>query len=235
MEAEERGRKTDVFLAIVVWGAIWGIFEATVGYVLHLLPVSLSSFVLYPAACFFMANVYRNTKRTSSVIFAGLLCAAVKMLNLLLPGRIDRVVNPAVSIVFEALAMAAAVALIRYVWGEKQKGPTGKAFIPLGANTGWRVLFVLYLLFLVPEWMREISVISAMEKFVPFFVTQNAVTSALLWSGYQCKPFLFKPVEKMEQKVRAFFTCLPANAAPYVKTAVVFALVCANVALELLL
>ncbi len=225
------------FLNIVIWGTMWGIFEATVGYLLHLLPFSVSWLVWYPVACFFMANVYRKTSRVSSVLTVGILCASIKMLNLLLPGRIDRVINPAISIVFEASAMALAIFVLNRLCGKKQKSLPIKAIAALSMNTGWRLLYILYLLFLVPDWIREVSVISSAQKFIPFFVTQNLITSFLLFIGYRFKDVIFRPIEAAEQKlmsVRAA-VAIPAHAMPVLKTCAVILMVCANIALELLL
>jgi len=83
-------------LNIIVWGSLWGIFEATVGYLLHLVPFNYGYLVWYPVACFFMANIYRKTSRVSSLFYIGLLSAAIKLINLLFPVRIDKVINPAV-------------------------------------------------------------------------------------------------------------------------------------------
>jgi hypothetical protein len=41
-----------LMLAVLFYGGIWGVFEATVGYLLHLLPFSIGWLVWYPIACF---------------------------------------------------------------------------------------------------------------------------------------------------------------------------------------
>ena len=188
MTIEKRGI-FNTFLNIVGVGAAWGIFEATVGYLLHIISFGYSWLIWYPVACFFMASAYRKTKKVSSIFFVGLLCSSIKMMNLLLPGSIDKVINPAISIVFEALSIAgilwAANCLFRV-----QKSSYAKALAALGMNTGWRLFYTIYLLFLVPDWMREISVISSQSKFISFFITQNLITVLLylldisLWAFY---------------------------------------------------
>jgi len=222
-------------LTVLAWGVLWGIFEATVGYLLHLLPFSTSWLVMFPAACFFMAAVYERTGSSLSVLFTGLLCAFIKLLNLLLPGRVDRVINPAVSILFEAMAMAAAAALLRRLPVEKKKGILAKAFLCLGVNTLWRLLFGLYLLLLVPGWMREVSVISSMEKALHFFVTQNLLSSALLLLGYQFKSLLLKPVQTAEKKLATAAASLSPRALPAIKIGAVALMLSLHAALELLL
>ncbi|MPN09750.1 hypothetical protein SDC9_157042 [bioreactor metagenome] len=151
----ENKNRFSILINIVVWGAIWGIFEATAGYLLHLVSFGYSWLIWYPIACFFMANVYRKTGKLSSVFFIGLLCAAIKMLNLFLPGRIDKVINPAISIVFEAFAMVTVVFAANRILDGKHKSPLVKALMALSMNTGWRLLFALYLLFLVEGYHRS--------------------------------------------------------------------------------
>lgn len=169
----DREKLRTVLPDIVLWGALWGIFESTVGYLLHAVSFGASWLVWFPAACFFMARAYRKTGRVSAVFLVGLLAAAVKMLDLLLPGRIDKVINPALSILFEAAATAAVVYLTKRLEG--RAAPLIKAF---AANCGWRALFAVWLL-LAPSWIREISVISTGEKALTFFAVQNLATSVI--------------------------------------------------------
>lgn len=222
-------------LTIIVWGTLWGMFEATIGYLLHRVSFGYSWVIWYPVACYFMSNVYRKTGRVSSIAYTGLLCAAMKLLNLFLPGRIDRVVNPALSIVFESVALAGMVLVVKGLRKEKQNSPSIKALAALMMNTGWRALFAFYLLFLVPDWIRDISVISSVEKFTPFFITQNLITSALIFMGYQWKQAVIKPVIIVENHLSNRFRAIPKRAVPMLQASLATLMLCANVALQLLL
>lgn len=224
--------RSSILFSVVVWGTIWGIFEATVGYLLHILPINISWLLWYPAACFFMGNVYRKTDRISSVLMVGILCASIKILNLFLPGRIDKVLNPAVSIVFEAMAMAAVLFAVNKFSGQNHRTLFVKALAALTMNTGWRLLYILYLIFLVPGWIREVSVISSMNKFIPFFVTQNLITSFILMIGYQFKHEVFRPIEAAEKKARSTCAKIPAHFVPVLKAAIAAVLICVNIVLQ---
>lgn len=167
---------------VLLWGSLWGIFESTVGYLLHLLPVSLGWLVWYPVACFFMAMTYERARRPAAILCVGLLAACIKLLDLFLPVRIDMVLNPAVSIVFEALAMFCVVSAVGRLGEERRKKPLViKALAVISMNMGWRVLYILYLLLLVPDWMREISVISSARQLTRHLVVGNLATSALIY------------------------------------------------------
>ena len=235
MDNENKTDKYSVFLNIIVWGAMWGIFEATVGYLLHGLSFGYSWLIWYPAVCFFMANVYRKTKKVSSILFIGLLCASIKMLNLFLPGRIDKVINPAISIAFEALVAAAVVFAAKCLFKEKRKNLFTKALIALTMNTGWRILYILYLLFLVPNWIRDISVISSAEKFIPFFITQNLITTILIFTGYQFKYYIFKPVDITEHNLLKLSNIIPSRAMLFIQTGLAALILFTNIVLQLML
>lgn len=232
---ENKTQGYSIILNIVVWGTAWGIFEATVGYLLHVVSFGYSWIIWYPFACFFMTNVYRTTGLKSSILYVGLLCAAIKMLNLFLPGRIDKVINPAISIVFEALAMVTVVLVVDHLFKQKRKNSFNKALIVIAMNTGWRVLFVLYLLFLVPDWIRDVSVISSAEKFIPFFITQNLITSVLIFILYQYKNAVLKPVIVVENGISNWFSTIPKKTVPILHTGLATLMLCTNITLQFLL
>lgn len=231
----KKAEKQEVVINIIIWSAIWGIFEATVGYLLHLISFAYSWLIWYPAACFFMMNVYRKNGRISSVFFVALLSAAVKMLNLLLPGRIDKVINPAVSIVLEAIAMVAIVYSANYLLRGKNKGPFSKALMVLGMNSTWRLLYALYLFFLVPEWIRDISVISSTAKFIPFFITQNLISSVIVFIGYQLIAYIIKPLEFIERRLNTLFRRSARRTLPILPPALAALALCINIALQFIL
>lgn len=224
-----------IILNIIIWGSIWGIFEATVGYLLHIISFGYSWIIWYPFACFIMTNVYRKTESVSSIFYVGLFSASIKMLNLFLPGRIDRVINPAISIVFESIALVAVVFIVNYNLKEKQKSSFIKALMVFAMNTGWRAMFVLYLFFLVPDWIRDVSVISSAEKFIPFFITQNIITSAFIFVGYKYKAVLVNSVEILENQISIWTQSVPNKAVPVLKTSCATLMLCANIALQFIL
>ncbi|MCK9479524.1 MAG: hypothetical protein M0R40_08525 [Firmicutes bacterium] len=206
MKTENKSKLLSAVINIVFWGAIWGVFEATVGYALHAVSFGYGWLIWYPAACFFLANVYRKTKSPSAVFLAGLLCASVKMLNLLSPIRIDKVINPAISIVFEALAIGLVIHLTKRFFNGKRNHIAAKTVVVLAMNTFWRLMYILYILLLVPSWMRDISVISNADKFVKFFVVENFATSLILFAAYQYASPILKPVKNAEKKLSSLLT-----------------------------
>jgi hypothetical protein len=220
------------FLIIVAFGSAWGIFEAVIGYFLHILAFNFGWLIWYPVSCFFMACVYRKTHKVSSVLLVGVLCSSIKLLNLFLPGRVDKVINPAMSIVFEAMAMAITIYVLKQYYHKDQKTSLIKALASIGMNTAWRLLFILYLIILVPNWMRELSVISSADKFIPFFVIQNLITSIVLFFGYLFQNVIFWPFEALEHKIISIQMKIPNRQVSATKTAAVMVLLCLNIFLQ---
>lgn len=235
MESPHRTEQCSLLLTIFTWGALWGIFEATVGYLLHLLPFSVGWLVWYPAACFFMVNVYRKTRQIKSILLVGVLAASIKLINLFLPGRIDRVLNPVTSILFEALSMAAVIWIIHHVCLNKEKSHLIKALAIFSMNISWRILYALYLLFLAPDWMRDVSVISNAQSFLTFFLVHTIFTSLILFLGAVTMQSIFRPVKAAERRLSDLFSAFPTHAVPAVKVSLTLFLLGSSIALELLL
>lgn len=232
---EQKDCAENHFCYILIWGALWGAFESTVGYLLHLMPYSVSWLVWFPVACFFMANVYRKTRQVFSVVLIGLLCSSIKLLNLLLPGRIDKVINPAISIVFEAAAMALVIVSYRYIANKMPQKMNQKVLVAFLINTIWRLFYLAYLLWIVPDWIREVSVIANTDKLMKFMVTQNLVTSFCVGLGYYWKNTIFRPIEYCEKKLASFAHRIPQKLQTMVKVVTVCVLMAITISLEIII
>jgi hypothetical protein len=97
---------------IVFWGAVWGIAEATIGYLLHMVPVNIGWLFWFPMAVYFMRKAYLQSGELYSIIYVSAISAGIKLLNLLMPARIDMVINPAVSILLEGAVVYAGYKLM---------------------------------------------------------------------------------------------------------------------------
>lgn len=227
---------SSVINTILVLGAMWGIFEATVGYLLHLLPVSTGWIVWYPVACFFMADTYLKAHKASAILCVAFLSAGIKLFNLFFQIRIDKVLNPSVSIIFEAISMFCVVYLLQKLPEKLRKKPFTKAFTVIGMNTGWRILYILYILFLVPKWIRDISVISSSQQLTRFILIDNLATSAAIFLAYWAVTPVLRYVNRIgkicKNVLRPVSEILSVNK---VKIAAVSLLICTDIALQMLL
>jgi hypothetical protein len=94
--------------AVLFWGSLWGIWEATAGHVFHLIHVpGLPGFVMFPVAFYFMSRAFVRSGRYDSIFLTALVAAGIKLFDFFIPGQnIQAVVNPARAILLESLAVA---------------------------------------------------------------------------------------------------------------------------------
>jgi hypothetical protein len=101
------------FGTALVYGAVWGLAEATLGHILHLARVpGLPGLVMVPIAVAVMGRVAARSRSAAAVFVAGAVAASFKLLDLLVPGTdLLALVHPVQAILLEALAGAFWVAL----------------------------------------------------------------------------------------------------------------------------
>ena len=108
-----------ILLPVLLYGALWGIFEATLGSVLHLPAFEVgklftkSSIIMVPIAFLFMTMCYKKSGSLLSVIVAGLVSASIKLSTAFVMGMTIYVYFPAIYIVVESLAMMGVLAIFR--------------------------------------------------------------------------------------------------------------------------
>ncbi len=175
----ERTERIRYFSVILVWGAIWGIIEATIGNALHLLPFRVpTGSVLFPIGYFCMQKSFDETKDIKSMFFTAGIAASIKFVNLFSPiTPVIKVVNPAACVLFEGLAVAAVFTIYKYKdsdIGFKQS---------LIMSSAWRVgYYILCLAIFIPLKMMEISSISGFSRFVEFFIINGLVNSMIIYT-----------------------------------------------------
>src|SRR5574344_1682062 len=138
---------------IIFWGALWGILEATLGWLLHLIHFKGEVLVLYPFGLMCMMMAVKQTGQMSSVVKVAGVAAMVKLVNLfMLPAvPVYHVTNPAVAIFLEGLV----------TWGfciyAKKKEALWKIGIPVA------FIMVLASIFIFRGW----------QLFMDAFITYN--------------------------------------------------------------
>ena len=117
MENEERKYSPlKILFAVLLFGGIWGIIEATVGTLLHMIPHGArtifwsSTTVLLPIAYFLMGACYKKTGVARSAIYMGLFAGAIKLLSAVI---FKSNFEPAIYMVIEAACMTLALLAIR--------------------------------------------------------------------------------------------------------------------------
>ena len=126
-----------MFSTIVFFGAIWGLLEATLGYVLQLLPPFLSGTIMFPIAASLLLIAHDRIKNPWALIYVGIIAASIKSVNFLFPFLPPiKTYNPMIAILIQSLVMVGVVKV------------TGKESLSLSlisvamASFVWRGLFL---------------------------------------------------------------------------------------------
>jgi len=187
-------KQFDIF-PIIICASIWGITEATFGFLIHLIPINIGFIFWYPLAFYFMNKVYSQTGKPASILYTAIICAGIKLFDLVFPVRIDKIINPSVSIILEGLVMFTAY----YVFcGKLKKHPL---LFTLAINSAWRILYIIYILF-TPHWMVQISPVRGLFPFIQFILIQNIITTAVIYLFIKYSDNI-KSINKIKFKVPA--------------------------------
>lgn len=164
------------FSVIVFWGSLWGIFEATVGYLLHAINLSIGWLIWFPVAYFFMNRVYKQTGKVHTIFYTSVIAASIKLVDFLLPIRIDKVLNPFASILLEGLAVVLVYKLLELRKGIILKHETIKV---LTVSIAWRLLYLLYMLPL-PDSFVKLSPFRGTQPLVKFLFLEGLLSGAVI-------------------------------------------------------
>ncbi|MFA4926559.1 MAG: hypothetical protein WC524_07930 [Candidatus Aminicenantales bacterium] len=99
---------------VIFWGSLWGLTEATLGYLLHLIKIpGLPGAVMATIAFYFLYRLYQPTGSAAAVIGASLVAAGLKSLDIVVsPAGLMDVTNPVQAIIIEGLMAALALKVL---------------------------------------------------------------------------------------------------------------------------
>jgi hypothetical protein len=190
---------------IIFWGALWGLTEATLGYVLHTLSLGIGWVVWFPLAFCFTGSVYRRTDSLPSVIFTSFLAAAIKLVDFTMPASPDRIINPAVSIILEGFA----VCMIFMAYGRRNAYRPGFLGV-LSASMVWRALYLAYML-LMPASYAAISPLRSAAALLNFLLVESTVNSLLIFGCMKASKSIGKKIEHGAEKTGGLIKQLKTN------------------------
>lgn len=181
------------FLSVVTFGALWGITEATLGYLLHLggrvlgIP-GLAGFLMFPIAAFFMYQAYRASGRPEAPLMASAVAAASKAASVALPTVSWLfVVNPSIAILAEGLALTLFLVVFPSVARTIDRSAPSVTSVAsvaggaLGAAIFWRLLFLLAVLVLPVQKGILMKGPGALRSFVGVESLVNGMVIATAW------------------------------------------------------
>jgi len=166
------------FSTMLLFGSLWGLSEATLGYLLHSFPIpGFSGVILFPIGFLLMEEAYRRVKSVSVIFFMGCIAAGIKFIDLLLPIRsVFSVINPVIAIVAESIV----VGLVFYAVAAQ--GKKFKYFEILIACFGWRFLFLGVLISMSVSYGYPIGILKkGTEGILIFLLFGGILSSVLLW------------------------------------------------------
>jgi hypothetical protein len=165
------------FSKCLLLGSAWGIAEATLGYLLHRFALGIGWLFWFPVAYFFIAKCWRWTKSPMAVMATALIAASLKFVDLFFPVRIDMVINPAASIIAEALSAALVYAYVSKRRAEAS--PLLEIAEVVMISSLWRIIYISYVLCL-PSSLIAISPVADPVSFAKFLFLENSANILLI-------------------------------------------------------
>ena len=162
------------------WGSLWGIAEATLGYLVHLVTFipGLAGFIMFPIGFYFMDRAYKESGKYISLLSTSAVAATIKLMDLFLPGLNPIfTINPAMAILMEGALLMIAYKMIQ------QSQRTFRFREALMAAAGWRATFILYSLALMALSISDDFFHIGIGNILRFFILESLV-NALFITAY---------------------------------------------------
>ena len=171
-----RNKKT--FISnIIFWGSIWGIMEATLGYLLHWLPQLISGNIMFPIGAAILLLAYKVNSSRLTVMGVGLVATLIKAINLCMPNiSMFKVLNPMISMLIQTLLFVIIVPLII------DKRSYYRSFFVIFASILWRGAYVLIMAIQYLDSGYIQTCLNTYEKALKFIVI-NGMLSGIFASA----------------------------------------------------
>ncbi len=165
--------------AVILYGALWGSVEATLGYALHLLrrivPIpGMPGYILFPVGLLIMLAATKATGWRWAPLAVAAVAAAAKATTVALPVVSSAfVVNPTLAILAEGAAVTVATHALSFSGLPQVIGHTMLVAI------GWRVIFILLLVALPVRGGILEKGTGALSAFVFLESAANAIVAGI--------------------------------------------------------
>ena len=144
-----RIKSIHVIIAILVFGSVWGFFEATLGGFLHMIIFPNKGAIMAGIGVAIMASALAIYRKPSMLPGIGIVAASFKLLDVwlfALPVASIHIINPAMAIIFESLAFGlVAVFLMNKIAKNAFVGIGAGVLAGLVSATAW-VYFAIYVM-----------------------------------------------------------------------------------------
>ncbi len=172
---------------VIFWGSLWGLIEATIGYGLHLLNVrGVTSFFLFPMACYYMDQVRKETSSQRAIIYMASLASGIKLIDFFIPGHDPiKIIYPAIAIILEGMAVFSV-----FILANKREKKIGYLEALL-ASSSWRIVFTSIQFATLPQ-----AKYPSFQSVVRFILIDSLVNSLLIYLYIR----LVKPREDVKKR-----------------------------------
>jgi hypothetical protein len=171
----ERNKLKKILIYALFFGGIWGIAEATLGYLLNLSTIGLSGCIMFPIGFCILQKAYKESGDISVIFYSSFIAGSIKLVNLFMPiSHPVKVINPAFAIVLEGLSVMALVAWS--VKKDKEIGFTSALF----AGLSWRTIYFIDAVILYYINIPSRMIQKGPKEYLLNFLIINSVVNALI-------------------------------------------------------
>ncbi|GEM_PF-663752 len=175
--------KRNTVVSIMVIGSLWGMAEATLGYLAHVISLftfyGVSGMLMSAVALYFMRMAVKTTQKTSSIFYVSIIAASIKLFDLFLPFLpVTKTINPAIAILAEGLAVTVAY----NVFFSSKKFFSAALF----TGIGWRVLYTAKIALLGIIFTGSYSLpVPALNYVLSFIIAQGILNGLILYPVFK--------------------------------------------------
>ncbi|GKX28278.1 hypothetical protein SH1V18_07580 [Vallitalea longa] len=171
-----KSRAKSTLIYALFFGGIWGIAEATLGYLLNLSTIGISGCIMFPIGYVILRKAYKQSNNVSVIFYSSLIAGTIKLVNLFMPiSHPVKVINPAFAIVLEGLSVMALVS-----WSVKKNREIGFTSA-LITGFSWRIIYFIDAVILyninIPARMIEKG---PKEYILNFLIINNLINAVII-------------------------------------------------------
>lgn len=156
---------------ILFFGALWGLTEATLGFILHLVAAPIAGLVMFPIGFFFMWQARLRTDSVYAPMQVAAVAASIKLVNLFVAPLWITATNPAIAILLEGGFV------VVFLASAKRKTPIRC----LLATYGWRLGYLAFLFVLLSAEFKLRLLDGGWASVFPFVTIDALVNAALVF------------------------------------------------------
>lgn len=158
----------------IFWGSLWGLAEATLGSLFHIVPW-IAGFFMFPIGFYFMKKALNDSGKLVSIFYTASIAAGIKLTGLFFPFQHPaKVLNPAASIMMEALAVILFFSIFSY-----EKGHFKLREI-IAVTLGWRLIFITYHMVLLAFSLYDGILQMDMFTMIRFLVVESIINAFII-------------------------------------------------------